>query len=293
MATVFKPKGRVKYVIQYFDENGRRRKAPGCTDKAESERIANRLENEVTLRRAGLLDRKSEAYRDHEAKPLADHLADFQAALVAKGVTRNHHRVTVSRVTRVLTLAKFEQISDLSVSKTLDALQRLRERGFNQQMINHHIRAIKGFSRWLWREGRAREHALAHLSTSNPETDGRRVRRPLTPEEAARLVEATAASPTVKGMTGPDRAMLYAMAAGTGLRREELRTLTPERFNLNSDPPTVRVLACYPKNGREAFQPLPHALADQLAPWVALKAPGRPVFEGMTKNGRPKCWRST
>ena len=77
MATVFKPKGRVKYVIQYFDENGRRRKALGCTDKPESERIANRLENEVTLRRAGLLDRKSEAYRDHEAKPLADHSLRF------------------------------------------------------------------------------------------------------------------------------------------------------------------------------------------------------------------------
>ena len=72
----------------------------------------------------------------------------------------------------------------------------------------------------------------------------RHVRRPLTPEEAARLVEATAANPFVKGMTGPDRAMVYALAAGTGFRREELRTLTPERFNLDSDPPTVRVLAC-------------------------------------------------
>jgi integrase len=97
------------------------------------------------------------------------------------------------------------------------------------------------------------------------------------------LVEATAANPFVKGMTGPDRAMLYALAAGTGFRREELRTLTPEQFNLDSDPPTVRVLACYAKNGREAVQPLPHALADRLVPWLDLKAPGRPVFEGMTK----------
>ncbi|MGD0041310.1 MAG: hypothetical protein ABSE84_12965 [Isosphaeraceae bacterium] len=63
------------------------------------------------------------------------------------------------------------------------------------------------------------------------------------------MVEATAANPFVKGMTGPDRAMLYALAAGTGFRREELRTLTPEQFNLDSDPPTVRVLACYAKIG--------------------------------------------
>src|SRR5208337_1651604 len=39
VASVFKPQGSRKYRIQYFDENGRRRKATGCTDKAESERI--------------------------------------------------------------------------------------------------------------------------------------------------------------------------------------------------------------------------------------------------------------
>ncbi len=34
MASVFKPKGSTKYMILYFDENGRRRKKAGTTDKA-------------------------------------------------------------------------------------------------------------------------------------------------------------------------------------------------------------------------------------------------------------------
>jgi integrase len=84
------------------------------------------------------------------------------------------------------------------------------------------------------------------------------------------------------GMTGPDRGMLYALAAGSGLRSKELRTLTPERFDLAADPPTVTVLAGYAKNRREAVQPLPSALTDRLAPWIATKPAGRPVFEGMT-----------
>lgn len=147
-------------------------------------------------------------------------------------------------------------------------------------------------SRWLWKDNRAREHVLAHLATSNPEGDRRRKRRTLTPTEAALLVEATEPGLIVLGMTGPDRAMLYALAIGTGLRSEELRTLIPERFDFDSDPPTVTVLAGYAKNRREAVQPLSHALADRLRPWVALKPPGRPVFKGMTKR-RPKCWRST
>src|SRR4051812_50149036 len=101
MASVFKPKGSTKYVIFYTDENGRRRKKTAATDKAVSERIARDIENRVALLKEGVVDIAAEAYRDHEAKPLADHLADFQAALVAKGVTRNHYRVTASRITRV------------------------------------------------------------------------------------------------------------------------------------------------------------------------------------------------
>ena len=77
-------------------------------------------------------------------------------------------------------------------------------------------------------------------------------------------------------MTGPDRATLYALAIGSGLRSKELRTLTPERFNLAADPPTVTVRACYAKNGREAVQPLPAALADRLAPGSPPSPPAGP-----------------
>ena len=142
---------------------------------------------------------------------------------------------------------------------------------------------MKGFSRWLHKEGRSREHLLAYLATTDPEADRRRVRRSLAAEEAARLVLVTETAPTLGGMSGLDRSMLYALTIGTGLRRKELRTLIPSRFNLEADPPTVRVLACYSKNGSEAVQPLAHSLADRLRPWLSLKAAGRPVFEGMTK----------
>ena len=43
----------------------------------------------------------------------------------------------------------------------------LRAEGLSQESLNHYIRAAKSFSRWLWRDGRARDHALAHLATAN------------------------------------------------------------------------------------------------------------------------------
>ncbi len=283
MASIFKPAGKSKYVILYHDKNGKRRKKTGATDKQVTERIARDLENRIILLKEGTIDPKAEAYRDHEAKPLAAHLVDYEAALVARGNTRNHCVATVSRIKKVLSLAKFKLVSDLSVSGALDAIQILRTRGFNQQTLNHHIRAVKGFSRWLHKEGRSREHLLAYLATTDPEADRRRVRRSLAAEEAARLVLVTEAAPTLGGMSGLDRSMLYALTIGTGLRRKELRTLIPSRFNLETNPPTVRVLACYSKNGSEAVQPLAHSLADRLRPWLSLKPAGKPVFEGMTK----------
>jgi len=39
--------------------------------------------------------------------------------------------------------------------------------------------------------------------------------------------------------------MLYHLAAGTGFRANELRSLTPESFDLDANTPTVTVQAAY------------------------------------------------
>ncbi len=283
MASVFKrardrKRPGASWYIAYADERGIRRTIKGCPDKAATEGMARKLESEAELRRRGVIDPRADAYRDHEARPLADHLAAFQAMLEAKNGTAKHASVTRNRAGRVLDLAGFRHVSELSLSKALDALAKLRADGLGAETINHHVRAVKGFSRWLWKDGRAREHHLAHLATASPEADRRRRRRALAPSEAARLIQAAERGPVVKGMTGPDRARLYALALGTGFRASELGSLTPERFDLAAEPPTATVPAGYTKNGREAVQPLPPALAARLAPWIATLPAGLPVF---------------
>jgi integrase len=282
MASVFKAKGNAEYTIVYTDEHGKRRKKRGYTDKRESDRLAKELEDRARKIKDGLIDPKAESYRTHEGTPLLDHVAAFERSILAKGATDKHVRMTGQRTRRTLALAKARRISDLSLSKAQDAVQALRDAGLGQSSINSHITAVKTFSRWLWRDGRAREHHLAHLATSSADADLRHVRRLLSPEEAARVVQAAASGPDAGGLTGPDRAVLYHLALGTGFRRKELATLTPERFNLDSDNPTVTGRSCHTKNGKEAVQPLAQSLADRLRPWLAGKAPGRSVFEGMT-----------
>jgi integrase len=136
----------------------------------------------------------------------------------------------------------------------------------------------------LWRDGRAREDTLAHLTSLNPDADRRHERRALTADELARLIDAADRGRVVLKVTGPDRAMLYRVAAGTGLRANELRSLTPESFGLDAETPTVTVKAAYSKRRRDDVQPIRPDLALALRPWLAQKAPGSPVWGSLTRN---------
>jgi integrase len=283
MASVFKAAGAEKYSILYTDEFGKRRKRVGYPDKKRSDRLAAMLEDRAREIRDGLRDPKAEAYRDHEGIPLTDHLAAFERSLTASGATAKHVASTGQQVRLMLELAKSQRISDVSLSSGLTAVQALRDKGLGQLTINHYIVAVKSFSRWLWRDKRAREYHLVHLKTSDADSDRRHVRRLLSPSEAARIIEAAASGPDAGGLSGPDRAILYDLALGTGFRAKELKTLTPECFKLDTHAPTVTGRSCYTKNGKEAVQPLAAALAARLRPWLAGKPPGKPMFGAMVQ----------
>jgi site-specific recombinase XerC len=281
MAEQLVRRGKCWY-YRFTDADGVRRMRKGCPDKRVTEEMLREAETQAAAARS---NPKEAAYREHEARPIREHLDDYLKSLRSKGNSRGYVRDTGARASRVLDEAKIRHISGLSLSKVQTAIQAIRQQeDLNQGSTNNYIRSIKGFSRWLWKDNRAREHHLAFLATSNPEVDRRRIRRALTPEEAARIIQAAETGPKVHGMTGPDRAALYLTAIGSGFRAmKELKPLTPESFNLDGDPPTVTAKAAYTKNKKEAVQPIPGWLVDRLRPWLARKAPGTAVFAGMDK----------
>jgi integrase len=284
VASVFKRKGDKRrpgapWYYTFKDADGRRRTRKGCPDKVATERIAAKAENDAALRRQGVIDARADGYAAHERRPIAEHLSDWEAAIVAKGSSAAHALRSRKRTAKVFERAGVVRLSEMTPSRVMAALADLASLAdWSIESRNHHVRAVKGFARWAWRDGRTRDHALLALGTLNPERDRRRVRRPLTPDECLRLIAATLGGPVVKGMSGRDRVMAYAVALGTGLRRNELRSLTPESFDLDAESPSVTVEAAYAKNKRQAVQPIPPALVESLARYLADKAPGRPVF---------------
>src|SRR5262245_52246305 len=125
MASVFKPKGRAKYVILYTDETGRRRKKTGATDKAVTQRLASKLENDVALRKQGLIDPASERFANQERRPIRDHLADFIGTMEAAGRDPKHIRSTRTYLERILGHARAERLSDLTPSAVALGLARV------------------------------------------------------------------------------------------------------------------------------------------------------------------------
>ncbi len=296
MASVFKRRGGKKWCIAYTDENGARRTITGAASKTVTEQIAAKLESEAELRRRGIIDTRLDRDSTAEKKPLVvrndegeivgGHLSEFHAAIEAKGATAKHAFEVRGKAVRIIERCGAERISDLTPSAVQATIQALRDDDLSLQTCNHYLRAIKQFSRWLWRDGRIREDTLAHLSGYNVKLDRRHDRRALTDDELVRLIDAAEYGPIVGGLSGSKRAVLYRLAVGTGFRANELRSLTLESFDLDADPPTVTVAAGYSKRRRRDEQPIRVDLAGLLRAYLADKPKSKAVFRLPDKPGK-------
>ena len=307
MPTVYKTasdrtKKNIRWMVAWTDELGHRRTRRGYTDKSLSERLARQLEDAARARREGTIDAAAERMGDHSRRPLADHIADYRVYLVAKGSTEAHVDLTEARIEQAGQNAGWKTIADIDAATLSLHVERVRANGRGHATINHHLRAVKGFTRWLMTNHRLARDPLVGVKMLNVSTDRRRERRALDDDELARLLAAAAASDAVtitkryrrkvgpkKGeirlgtrtFTIPRRDVLYLLAASTGFRFGEIKSLTTRSFDLDADPPTVTVEASYSKRRRRDVQPLRPDIADALRETLDATPRGEHVWPGL------------
>ncbi len=288
MASIFKrggKKGRGRpYYIEWTDHEGRRRqKCTRTTDKATAERIAAKYETEAAKRREGLIDVVQEGFAQQRKRPIAVHMDEYRNILAAKNRTPKHVEMTLARIQWVIRECGATNIRDLMPARVQPAIKTLHGAGKSLETCNSYIRAIKAFSRWLWKEKRAPDDALATLEHYQTSVESsRHERRAFSTDELVFLFSFVEkyTKPNHK-MSGPDRAMLYRLAVGTGLRVNELRSLTPDSFDLNANPPTVTVEAAYSKHRHTDVQLIALQLTGLLKPWLKGRPKTKPVFPNM------------
>ena len=275
-------RGKTWYA-RYRDAHGKQIETKCGPDRSMALRIANGLESQVRAIKTGTADPREAGWAEAERKPLTDHVHDWHAGLIARERNSNYADLARDRVLRLIETTRAQRISQLTLSAVQIAVGELRSlpgrsgnMGLSDRTVFHHVRNIKGFTKWLWKDMRVREDPLSHLSP--PTVMTKRTRNALEPDAAAGLIATTRTQPSRWGMMGEDRSILYAIAVGTGFRAKECQSLTPEDFDLGADQPTITCRAAYTKNHHEAVQPIRPELADFLRPWVRGKASACPLF---------------
>jgi site-specific recombinase XerC len=284
MATVYRKRpGDIKWSFAYTDENGRRVVKAWSTDYNETAAEAVRREKQVELIRLGYVKREDIGPAEADKKPIGDHVAEWEQAMLARGRTAKHAELFTFRVRNLFKEAGIIRLSDLkgeAVQKALAALgnDTSERRALSKATLNRYLTATRAFINWLVQE-RLRQDPLTRVKAFNAKEDERHQRRTLGAEELQALVQAALSGPTFRAMTGPARALLYRVVFSTGLRFSEIESATTHSFDLDRSPPTVRVAAAYTKNGNEAVQPLPLDIAADLRSWLAARPAGAAAFD--------------
>jgi integrase len=262
------------------------KRVPLASDKTVARQILSDLVRKAERGEAGLEDETTEARK----RPLAEHLADFEAALRNKprGVSDKQVKQTLQRVRDAFDACGFARPSDIRPDPVLAWLAQRRkpakkDGGLSIQTSNFYLAAVSQFCKWMASPLRRRLPAnpFAGIERGNVKLGRRHDRRNLKPTELAHLLAVVKSSErTFRGLTGEDRHWLYHTSCGTGFSRGELACLSPESFDLDAGRPTVTLPAAQTKNKKPVVQPLPSCLAAALRDYLMGKPRGERVWPG-------------
>ena len=249
------------YYIKYRDANGKLQRVKAYASKEKTRTKATQLEAEAA--------NGPDPFAEHRKRPITEHLVDFQRSLEANNRCAKHIGQTISRIKALCEGCGFKLFGDvqtLPIEKWLVGQRATDKMGI--KTANYYTKGIKQLARWMVRNKRAPENPVSHLKELNPDVDVRVKRRAISQDGFDRLIRAAVQGKPFRGITGPDRAILYLTAANTGLRAGELASLMSSNFDLEGNPPTVAVEASDSKHRERDLVPLRPDLAALLREWI-------------------------
>lgn len=309
---VFKPtftdrrtgkKKRCRHWYATFTDNRQiRRRLPLFADKRASERTAQNIEQLLSCggvmtpellrwlesvpvkQRNKLVEWQiidSQRVSANIGKPLLEHVADYEQFLLSKGDTPSYAKWVRGTLERTFSACHFRYFSDIDANAVAVYLKDRRDSGTGQRTSNSYLTAAKGFCTWGIKTQRTiGPNPLDYLGPVK-QTEIRRQRRAIEVDEVLRLLRTTKAGPERFGMAGTERALLYRVAIESGLRVNELRSLTVSSFDLKAC--TVTVQAAYSKRRRQDVLPVKPETVAELRAFFAGKLPSLKAFGGRYK----------
>ncbi len=246
--------------------DGKRKQIPLTEDADASLTLLQNLQREADKDKAlGITptDRKKE-------EPLKTWIERYNAYLNTLNRNPHHVETVIKRATLIFGQSKITTIAAIEPDKLLATIAKWRKNGKPEpskngkrvvpslETCNHYLRSAKAVTRWLWRQRIIADDPLRGLQSFNSDVERAKVRRAMSDVELQTLVTQTRQFKTYGGkrwrLTGNQRALLYLLAASTGLRASELASL--KRSAINIPAATITIQAKAAKNKRADTLPL-------------------------------------
>jgi len=207
-------------------------------------------------------------------------LDEYIQDLVAIGNTRRQACLVQRRIERVLAEAKITEYSQLDAVRAVKAIASLQQKGefSTTTTANRYREALRAWSRWMKRHGRWPTNVLEEMARIKGDSTTSRRRAILTDQQFESLLTSTRQGPVRRNLTGEQRYWLYLLASQTGLRAQELHSLTPQSFHLSHAAPYVELRCTVSKRRTTDRIELHPEFAKLIATWLRAKPRNRGLW---------------
>ena len=238
--------------------------ATGLDDLESATNWAIERQKEHDLVRAGLQTKQGIISHKSNQAPYLDHVRAYLDDLKLRAGT-DHVKAVEYRLNRLAKELGYKRLTDIDPIQINAWAAKTAAAGESNRSVNCYLIAMSAMMRWAEAAGRT---TIVLKGLRKLPDKATRPRRALTPDEFERLVEAA-----IK-RKAPARAMVYRVAAGTGLRKEELAQLTVDQIVLDGAP-AIRLRAEHTKNGKADILPMSADLSARLAEFIGDRKDGR------------------
>ena len=262
-------KAHPRWRFEFIDWQGRKRKGTGYTSKAETEKLALRVQAEHDEIRKGFRPppKRSERPRAFD-EASAEYLAwgEAQGGRGGRAWSERHARMRRVHLAWWKDELRLKMVFDLHgrLADVERALRGLKDAGKAGKTLANHAESLSAFCDWCVERDYLREDPLKGLSPFDTTPLTRR--RAMTYEEIRLLLDRCV----------PWRRLVYEVAFCTGLRANELAQLTV--VHLDARNRALRLDATWTKNRKEGSQPLPAELVEKLESESVGKRPADPLL---------------
>jgi integrase len=284
------------YVARYRDGNNQVVEvSTGCRDKSAAENVLADLKKKAERVRSGLLTPADARTAEHLATPISEHFDAYLNALAATGCVPMHRSNVKSYLIRLAADCGFVRLGDLNREALEKWLARQTMSGRSARSRNTHRASLIAFANWCSDPniGRLSSNPFKGAPKADEKADPRRRRRSMTEAELVTLLDVARGRPLLEAQTirrgkrkgqtiakvkpevrtrleavGRERALIYKALALSGLRRNELASLSVAHLQRDGAIPYVELDVADEKNREGNDIVIRDDLAADLRAWL-------------------------